>query len=68
MLAARGAEAATLSSSSRVQQISYHRTIYKARNLVNRLLFLLKDWQSVENRYDKLSHNYLFATISYRCN
>jgi transposase len=73
LLAARGAETVIPPSSSRVRQIPYDRTAYKARNLVERLWCRLKDWRRIATRYDKLAANYLSAAliaaaITYWCN
>jgi transposase len=59
LIAERGAEAVIPPSSTRVRQIPYDRTVYRQRNLVERLWCRLKDWRRIATRYDKLARNYL---------
>ena len=66
------AEAVIPSTRSRKTPIAYDRTIYRARNLVERLWCRLKDWRRIATRYDKLAANYmagvlLAATITFWC-
>jgi transposase len=73
LIASRGAEAVIPASSSRVRQIPYDHTAYRARNLVERLWCRLKDWRRIATRYDKLARNYLSgvylaATLIYWAN
>jgi transposase len=72
LIAQRGAEAVIPATASRRAPISYDRTAYRARNLVERLWCRLKDWRRIATRYDKLARNYLSgaliaATISFWC-
>jgi transposase len=59
LIADRGAEVVIPPSPPRVRQIPYDRTVYRQRNLVERLWCHLKDWQRIATRYDKLARNYL---------
>jgi transposase len=73
LIAERGAEAVIPPSSTRVRQIPYDRTVYRQRNLVERLWCRLKDWRRIATRYDKLARNYLSgvflaATLIYWAN
>lgn len=69
---AHGARVVIPSTRSRKTPIAYDRTIYRTRNLVERLWCRLKDWRRVATRYDKLATNYmagvfLAAVITFWC-
>lgn len=36
-------------------------TLYKRRNLIERMFCRLKDWRRIATRYDKLARNFLSA-------
>jgi transposase len=63
LIAECGAEAVIPPSSTRVRQIPYDRTVYRQRNLVERLWCRLKDWRRIATRYDKLARNFLAAAL-----
>jgi transposase len=72
-IASQGAEVVIPSTACRSKAIPYDRTVYRTRNLVERLWCRLKDWRRIATRYDKLAANYLSgaliaATITYWCN
>lgn len=69
---AQAAEVVIPPTRSRKAPILYNRTVYRARNLVERLWCRLKDWRRIATRYDKLARNFLSgvfiaATITYWC-
>jgi len=39
----------------------FDRTLYKRRNLVERMFCRLKDWRRIATRYDKLARNFIAA-------
>ena len=47
------------STLSRKRAIPYNKTVYRRRNLVERLWSRIKDWRRLATRYDKLAANYL---------
>ena len=55
---AREADAVIPSKSNRRAPITYDRTLYKERNLVERFFNKLKQFRRVATRYDKLLANY----------
>nr|WP_202881926.1 transposase [Sinorhizobium fredii] len=40
---------------------SFDRSVYKRRNLVERMFCRLKDWRRIATRYDKLARNFMAA-------
>jgi transposase len=65
LLANQGAKAVIPSTMSRKRAIPYNRTIYRQRNLIERMFARLKDFRRVATRYDKLAQNFLAgATIA----
>lgn len=68
----QNAEVVIPATRSRKAPIPYDRTVYRARNLVERLWCRLKDWRRIATRYDKLAVNYmagvfLAAAVSFWC-
>jgi transposase len=59
LLADRGAKAVIPSTSSRTKPIPYNRTLYRQRNLIERMFARLKDYRRIATRYDKLARNFL---------
>ena len=39
----------------------FDRTLYKRRNLIERMFCRLKDWRRIATRYDKLARNFIAA-------
>ncbi len=56
---AQGAEVVIPPTRARKTPIPYDRSVYRARNLVERLWCRLKDWRRIATRYDKLAANYM---------
>ena len=63
MLADLGAKAVIPSTTSRSQPIPYNKTIYRQRNLIERMFARLKDFRRVATRYDKLARNFLAGAL-----
>ena len=40
-------------------QYAYDRTVYRQRNIIERMFCRLKDWRRIATRYDKLARNFL---------
>ena len=47
--------------SSRKQPVAYDKSLYKQRNLVERMFGRLKDWRRIATRYDRNAEIYLSA-------
>jgi putative transposase len=62
-LAERGSIAVIKPNPTRKKRPPFDRTIYKARNVIERAFSHLKDWRRVATRYDKLARNF-HATVS----
>ena len=63
LLARQGARAVIPSTTSRNQPIPYNKTIYRQRNLIERMFARLKDFRRVATRYDKLARNFLAGAL-----
>ena len=63
LLAEQGAKAVIPSTLSRRQPIPYSRTIYRQRNLIERMFARLKDFRRIATRYDKLARNFLAGAL-----
>jgi transposase len=63
MLADLGAKAVIPSTTSRSQPIPYNKTIYRQRNLIERMFARIKDFRRVATRYDKLARNFLAGAL-----
>ena len=50
-------------ASSRKQPIPYNKTIYRQRNLIERMFVRLKDFRRIATRYDKLARNFLAGAL-----
>lgn len=61
-LAARGTLPVIPNNPTRKHPHPFDRTLYRARNVVERTIGRLKDWRRVATRYDKLAANYRAAT------
>jgi transposase len=62
-LADQGARAVIPSTASRREPIPYSKTIYRQRNLIERMFSRLKDFRRVATRYDKLARNFLAGAL-----
>ena len=47
--------------SNRLEDIPYDKTVYKRRNLVERMFGRLKDWRRISMRYDRCAHTFMSA-------
>lgn len=63
LLAEQGAKAVIPSTLSRRQPIPYSRTIYRQRNMFERMFARLKDFRRIATRYDKLARNFLTGAL-----
>lgn len=63
LLDAQGAKAVIPSTASRRQPIPYNKTMYRQRNLIERMFARLKDFRRVATRYDKLARNFLAGAL-----
>ena len=63
LLDAQGAKAVIPSTTSRRQPIPYNKTMYRQRNLIERMFSRLKDFRRVATRYDKLAQNFLAGAL-----
>lgn len=63
LLADQGAKAVIPSTTSRSQPIRYNRTLYRERNLIERMFARLKDFRRIATRYDKLARNFLAGAM-----
>jgi transposase len=63
LLTDQGAKAVIPSTSSRRRPIAYNKTLYKQRNLIERMFARLKDFRRVATRYDKLARNFLAGAM-----
>lgn len=59
LLANQGAKAVIPSTKSRSRPIFYNKTVYRQRNLIERMFARLKDFRRIATRYDKLARNFL---------
>lgn len=63
LLTDQGAKAVIPSTASRRMPIPYNKTIYRQRNLIERMFARLKDFRRVATRYDKLARNFLAGAL-----
>lgn len=63
LLADQNAKAVIPSTTSRRQPIPYNKTIYRERNLIERMFARIKDFRRVATRYDKLARNFLAGVL-----
>lgn len=63
LLADQSAKAVIPSTASRRTPIPYNKTIYRQRNLIERMFSRLKDFRRVATRYDKLARNFLAGAL-----
>ena len=59
----QGAKAVIPSTTSRSRPIPYNKTLYRQRNLIERMFARLKDFRRVATRYDKLARNFLAGAM-----
>ena len=60
-LLARGTTPVIPNNPTRKRTHPFDRTLYRARNAIERTVGRLKDWRRVHTRYDKLAPNYASA-------
>ena len=63
LLAGQAAKAVIPSTLSRRQPIPYSKTIYRQRNMIERMFARLKDFRRIATRYDKLARNFLAGAM-----
>lgn len=63
LLATTGVRAVIPSTANRRAPIPYSKTLYRQRNLIERMFARLKDFRRVATRYDKLAQNFLAGAI-----
>jgi len=63
LLADQGARAVIPSTASRSQPIPYNKTVYRQRNMIERMFARLKDFRRIATRYDKLARNFLAGAL-----
>lgn len=63
LLTQRGAKAVIPSTTSRNCPIPYNKSLYRQRNLIERMFARLKDFRRVATRYDKLARNFLAGAM-----
>jgi transposase len=63
LLADQRAKAVIPSTTSRNRPIPYNKTIYRQRNLIERMFARLKDFRRIATRYDKLARNFLAGAL-----
>ncbi len=63
LLAEQRTKAVIPSTANRKQPIPYNKTIYRQRNLIERMFARLKDFRRVATRYDKLARNFLAGAL-----
>jgi len=63
LLADQGANAVIPSTASRNKPIRYNKTVYRQRNVIERMFARLKDFRRVATRYDKLARNFLAGAL-----
>ena len=63
LLADHGAKVVIPSTLSRRQPIPYNKTVYRQRNLIERMFSRLKDFRRIATRYDKLARNFLASAM-----
>ena len=63
VLAGRQIEPVIPSIRRRKPLIPYNKTVYRRRNLIERMFCRLKDFRRIATRYDKLARNFLAGTL-----
>ena len=46
---------------NRKESVEYDETLYKRRNLIERMFGRLKDWRRIATRYDRCAHTFMSA-------
>jgi transposase len=62
-LAERGCEAVIPPNPTRKNPYPWDRTLYRARNIIERMFCRLKDFRRIATRYDKRADTYLSAVM-----
>jgi transposase len=62
-LAERGCEAVIPPNPTRKNPYPWDRTLYRARNVIERMFCRLKDFRRIATRYDKRADTYLSAVM-----
>ncbi len=52
-----------LGRKGRKPPVRYNKTLYKQRNIIERMFARLKDWRRVTTRYDRCAHTFFSAII-----
>ncbi|WP_080582699.1 transposase [Sinorhizobium fredii] len=60
-LRARGTVPVIPNNPTRTRIHPFDRSVYKRRNLVERMFCRFKDWRRIAKRYDKLARNFMAA-------
>ncbi len=60
-LQARGTQPIIPPRSNRKNQYDYDKTIYKQRNIIERMFCRLKDWRRIATRFDRNIKNFMAA-------
>ncbi len=60
-LEARGTQAVIPPRKNRKLQYEYDKTIYKQRNVIERMFCRLKDWRRIATRFDRNIKNFMSA-------
>ena len=60
-LAERGTQAVIPPRKNRKVQYDYDRTLYKQRNVIERMFCRLKDWRRIATRFDRKIQNFMGA-------
>src|SRR5262249_16712434 len=63
MLADKAIEAVIHSIRRRKPLLPYDQSVYRARNLIERMFCRLKDFRRIATRYDKLARNFIAGTL-----
>lgn len=57
----KGIEPCIPGRKNRKEPIEYDETLYKQRNLIERMFGKLKDWRRIAMRYDRCAHTFMSA-------
>jgi putative transposase len=63
IIVARGGVPVIPNNPTRKRKHPFDRTLYRARNRVERAVCRLKDWRRLATRYDKLGQNFLSSAL-----
>jgi transposase len=68
-LGAQGTEVVIPSNRTRRKPYPLNRSVYRRRNVIERMLGRMKDWRRIATRYDRLARNFLcaIALVSTAC-